>query len=62
MEQQEIKTELEKALSFEDEWSKFKALGEVAELTKSCDLPQGIKERILKRIDEHQLSIAGLLD
>jgi hypothetical protein len=54
-----INSELANALSFEDKFSKFTALGEVANLTQSSNnIPLALRERILKRIDEEQKKIS----
>jgi len=54
-----INSELAVALSYEDKFSKFNALGEVANLTSSnVNIPSFLKDRILKRIDDEQKKMA----
>ena len=54
-----INSELANALSFEDKFSKFTALGDVANLTASNQvIPEGLKLRILNRISGEQQQIA----
>ena len=56
---QAINSELARALSFDDKFAKFTALGDVAVLTNSNQLiPAILKVRILKRIEEEQQQIA----
>jgi hypothetical protein len=56
-----INLEIERSLSFEDSWSKFISLKDLAQTTESNqNLPSAIKERVLKRIGNLQMNIAGL--
>ena len=57
-----IKGDLGSCLSLEDNFEKFKRLGEIARETDSSQLPRFLKDRIKHKINEHQLSIAGLLN
>ena len=57
-----INSDFKRALVFEDKFSKFTALSEVEKDTSSADIPQFLKDRILRAITEQQRSIAGLLN
>ena len=58
-----ISDDFNKIISFEDRFSKFKALGELSKETSSNQvIPKFFKYRILKQIEEHQQNIAGLLE
>ena len=57
-----IKGDLSSCLSLSDNFEKFKRLGEIAQETDSSQMPHFMKKRIKRKITEHQLSIAGLLN
>jgi len=56
-----ITKEKEKALSIENKVDRFMALNEVVNLTESSSLPNGIKERVVKTLQKHQLIAVDLL-
>ena len=56
-----ITKEKERALSIENKTDRFMALKEVINLTESSSLPVGIKERVVKTLEEHQLVAVDLL-
>lgn len=56
-----ITKEKERALSIENKTDRFMALNEVINLTESSGLPVGIKERVVKTLQEHQLVAVDLL-
>ena len=59
MDLQAINLEINRALSFEDKFSRFTALSDVAVLTSSsADIPEVIKDRVLKRIEKEQQKFA----
>jgi len=56
-----ITKEKDNALAIEDKLDRFTALTEVVNLTESSSLPIGIKERVIKTLQEHQLVAIDLL-
>jgi len=56
-----ITKEKERALSIENKTDRFMALNEVISLTESSSLPVGIKEKVIKSLQEHQLVAVDLL-
>lgn len=57
-----INQDFKNALLFEDKFSRFNALNNVAKETSSSDIPNFLKARILNSINEQQQSIIGLMD
>jgi len=55
-----ITGELNRALGIENKTDRFMSLSEVAVLTDSSSLPVGVKERVLKKIECHQLESVDL--
>jgi hypothetical protein len=57
-----ISNDFNKILQFEDNFNKFKGLSDLAQETGSNTIiPKFFKDRILKRIEEHQQGIVGLI-
>ena len=57
----DITKEKERALSIENKVDRFMALSEVINLTESSGLPDGVKERVVRNLQEHQLIAVDLL-
>ncbi len=56
-----ITKEKEMALSIENKTDRFMALTEVINLTESSGLPVGIKEKVVRKLQLHQLVAVDLL-
>ena len=57
-----LNEQFKSALVFEDKFSKFNALSEFAKETNSADIPEFLKQRMLKSASEQQMSLVGLMD
>ncbi len=55
MELDNITKEKERALSIENKVDRFMALKQVINLTESSSLPLGIKERVVRNLQDYQL-------
>jgi len=56
-----ITEEKNRALAIENKTDRFLALNEVISLTESSGLPVGIKERVVRKLQLHQLVAVDLL-